>query len=279
MVGAALLWSTGGLLIKVVRLDPAPLVAWRSFFALLTVALFARARGMDRFLRGSRVQWAGAVCYAYLLTSFVVATRRTTAANAIFLQYTAPVYLLFLEPVFLKTQFRYRDLAMVVAALFGMSLFFAGQLRPGELSGNLVALTGGLVLAALGLILRHQWNNDAGRWRTVILGNAVALVAVGLIALLQPGAVLPSSATDMLSLAYLGVFQIGAAYLLFLFAIRYLTALEAALVGMLEPVCNPVWVFLGTGERPSSYALLGGVLILACIVLRTLIAEPRRDRG
>jgi hypothetical protein len=143
VLAAALLWSTGGLFIKWTSLSGLELSCLRSFFALLTVALFTRHEGFG--LNG--VTAAAAVLYAVLIILFVSATKQTTAANAIFLQYTAPVYLLILEPVVYKEKFRGRDLATVLVCVSGMGLFFVGQLRPQDVAGNLMALASGLCFA------------------------------------------------------------------------------------------------------------------------------------
>src|ERR1041385_8939115 len=143
VLAAAILWSTGGLFIKWVKLSGLALSCWRSFFAVLTVAFFTRHEGF----RLNSVTAVASVLYAVLLILFVLATKETTAANAIFLQYTAPVYLLVLEPVVYKEKFRSRDLITVLICLGGMALFFVGQLRPQDVAGNLLALASGLCFA------------------------------------------------------------------------------------------------------------------------------------
>src|SRR6185436_15963118 len=125
VLAAAFLWSTGGLFIKWTALSGLELSCWRSFFAILTVALFTRHEGFGI----NRLTAVASFLYAVLLILFVIATKITTAANAIFLQYTAPVYLLILEPIIYKEKFRLRDLLTVFVCLGGMTLFFVGQLR------------------------------------------------------------------------------------------------------------------------------------------------------
>src|SRR5215216_7597915 len=105
----------------------------RSFFAIFTVAYFTRHEGFGL----NRVTATASVLYAVLLILFVLATKQTTAANAIFLQYTAPVYLLILEPIIYKEKFRSRDLITVLVCLAGMTLFFVGKLRPEDVASNL----------------------------------------------------------------------------------------------------------------------------------------------
>ena len=164
VVGAALLWSTGGLFIKWTSLSGLALSFWRSFFAAITVALITRHEGF----RINKLTAVASVLYAVLLILFVLATKQTTAANAIFLQYTAPVYLLILEPLIYKEKFRPRDLITVLICLGGMALFFVGQLRPQDVSGNLLALASGLCFALYFLCLRHPKAREVNRASSVI---------------------------------------------------------------------------------------------------------------
>jgi DME family drug/metabolite transporter len=207
-----------------------------------------------------------------LLMLFVLATKQTTAANAIFLQYTAPVYVLLLEPLFYKEKFRRRDLITVTICVAGMSLFFVGKLRPQDVTGNLLALCSGVCFAFYFLLLRHSSAREVNRASSVIYGNLlVVLVTVpaGLAALQQ------ISLADAGRVAYLGIVQIGFAYLLFTLAMaRGVRSLDAGIIGYIEPVLNPIWVFLFIGERPSHWAILGGAIIIAAVVGHMLI-DPK----
>src|SRR5215216_2977704 len=144
----------------------------RSFFAIFTVAYFTRHEGFGL----NRVTATASVLYAVLLILFVLATKQTTAANAIFLQYTAPVYLLILEPIIYKEKFRSRDLITVLVCLGGMALFFVGQLRPQDVTGNLLALGSGLCFALYFLLLRHPRAREVNRASSVIYGNTLAVI-------------------------------------------------------------------------------------------------------
>src|SRR6476646_6463959 len=169
---AALLWSTGGLFIKWTRLSGLELSFYRSVFAVLTVAFFTRREGLGL----NRVAAAASLLYAALLILFVLATKKTTAANAIFLQYTAPVYLLILEPLMYKERFRLRDLTTVVICLAGMTLFFIGKLRPEDVAGNVMALASGVCFAFYVLMLRHSKARLVNRASSVIYGNLLAII-------------------------------------------------------------------------------------------------------
>ena len=281
MIAAAALWSTGGLLIKVVSIGGVSVAAWRSGIAALALLAIAHAKGIRVGLPRDTLSWLAMVAYALVMLLFVMATKKTTAANAIFLQYTAPVYVLLLEPVLLGTRFLLRDLAFVALALCGMSLFFRGEsLEAGGWVGNLLALGSGIALALFFLAARAKREDEAARWRAVIGGNMLLFAAVAPYLLLQPASeAWPGTAADMAGLLLLGVVQIGIGYALFAYAISKLSALEATLLGMLEPILNPVWVYLGTGERPSSWAFYGAALIIASISTRALVEQKTRERS
>lgn len=264
MLGAALLWSTGGVGIKALA-DPALKVAfYRSAFAAATLLLFLRPRA-PRLTPAFLVALAS---YAACLTSFVVATKWTTAANAIFLQYSGVVWVLLLSPAVLKEPFRARDAAAVAIALGGMGLFFAGKFGPGS-RGDLVALLSGVFFAALVLSLRKE--RDEGAVAAVTYGNVLTA------AVLLPfvGGNLALSGRSAAILLFLGIVQIAGAYALFLRGLKHVTATRAAILGMAEPVANPFWVFLFLGERPALLSLLGGAVVLGAIAWRTLSAAAR----
>jgi drug/metabolite transporter (DMT)-like permease len=265
VLAAAILWSTGGLFIKWVSLSGLELSFGRSLLAAITVAIFTRREGFGL----NKVTAVASVLYAALLLLFVLATKETTAANAIFLQYTAPVYLLIFEPLFYKEKFRSRDLVVVIFCVLGMSLFFVGKLRPQDVTGNLLALGSGFCFACYFLLLRHTKARAVNRASSVIYGNLL-LVFIAAPAALK---VLPHiSRFDAAGIVYLGVVQIGVAYTLFTLAMaRGVRSLDAGIVGYAEPVLNPIWVFLAIGERPTSWAILGGSIIVAAVVCHMLL--------
>jgi drug/metabolite transporter (DMT)-like permease len=273
VLGAAVLWSTGGLLIKWVTLDALGVTMWRSLFAAATIAILVRPR-LDLPWRLSRLTWAIAIAYALTLVMFVSATKLTTAANAIFLQYTAPVYLLIASPLLLRERVTRLDVATVAVAFGGMSLFFLGRLEGEALLGNILAAASGVTLAAMFMLLRAPGCSDETRPRAMLLGNLLLVVSLtvvnagrGEVELFTP------SLRDLAGLIFLGVVQIGLAYLLFAYALRTVPALEASLIGMLEPVLNPVWVYLVLGEEPGRWAILGGLIIISAVSLRTWRVE------
>ena len=273
VLGAAVLWSTGGLFIKATSLSAVELSFGRSLLAAITVAIVTRREGFGL----NRVSAITSILYAALLILFVMATKLTTAANAIFLQYTAPVYVLILEPLFYKEKFRLRDLITVAVCVVGMSLFFVGKLRPQDVEGNLIALGSGICFAFYFLLLRHSKAREVNRASSVIYGNliVVLIAAPAFLAAMRRGI----SAPDIASVAYLGVVQIGFAYLLFTLAMaRGLRSLDASIVGYVEPVLNPIWVFLFIGERPSSWAVMGGAIIITSVIAHMLMTAKAKKR-
>jgi drug/metabolite transporter (DMT)-like permease len=232
---------------------------------MITVAILTRREGFGL----NSVSATASVLYAVLLVLFVLSTKATTAANAIFLQYTAPVYVLIFEPIIYKEKFRPRDLITVLVCLGGMALFFVGQLRPQDIAGNIMALASGLCFAFYFLLLRHPRAREVNRASSVIYGNLLAVIALvpwGLPALLN------INLHDALIVSYLGVVQLGIAYAFFTEGMaRGVRSLDAGIICYIEPVLNPVWVFLVLGERPSRWALLGGTIIVVAVIGHMLL--------
>jgi drug/metabolite transporter, DME family len=273
VVGAAILWSTGGLFIKAIHLSAFELSFGRSLLAAITIVILTRREGFGI----NRISAITAVLYSALLILFVLATKLTTAANAIFLQYTAPVYVLILEPIFYKEKFRMRDLVTVAACIAGMSLFFVGKLRPQDVMGNLVALASGVCFALFFLLLRHSKARNVNRASSAIYGNLIVVLicAPAFFGAVERGI----SPRDWAGIAYLGIVQIGFAYLLFTLAMaRGVRSLDAGIIGYIEPVLNPVWVFLFIGERPSGWAIVGGAIIVTSVIVH-MFTEAKTKRA
>ncbi len=258
----AVLWSLGGVLIKSVEWHSVAISATRSAIAIPIVLLCADFP-RQRF---TAIQWSGAVAYAATVLLFVVATRLTTAANAIFLQYTAPIYVALLAPWVLGERARRGDWLVIAVALGGIGLFFVDQLSPRGFWGNVVALASGLSFAGMTLLLRKE---RAGRpMQVVLLGNLLtALIGLPVIA-----SVGWPAASAWGPLLLLGVVQLGFSYVLYSFAIQRVTALGATLITMLEPVLNPLWVMLAMGESPGTFSLMGASIVLLAVLARAALS-------
>lgn len=275
---AVLLWSTGGLFIKLTSFDAFAVNLGRSLFAAIVVGLLTYKRGLrlDAFTLFTSFLYAGT------LTAFVYATKNTTAANAIFLQYTAPIYILILSPFILGERFHFADLITVAVCLAGMSLFFvdapnaANTLATNIFAGNVAALISGVFFGLYFIFLRHPRSLQKNPALSVFYGNIiVVLVMLPLITANPPGTV---TFMDVASILYLGVFQIGIAYLLFTWGMAAgVRSMDASIIGFIEPLFNPIWVFLFVGERPSRWAIIGGVIIIGAVAFHT-IAQQRRKK-
>jgi drug/metabolite transporter (DMT)-like permease len=259
MAAAALCWSLGGLLIKSVEWPPLAVAGGRGFIAAGFLAVFA-----PRFrFTWSAAQIGGAVAYAATTILFVTATKLTTAANAILLQYTAPVWIALLGAWFLGERATRSDWLTIVIVFGGMGLFFCDDLRLAGFGGNLIALASGVAFASMTLLLRKQ--KDTSAEESIFLGNLLAGV-VGL-PFMFSAQTFPS-VRGWIALALLGIVQLGVSYLLYARAIRHITALEAVLIPVIEPILNPIWVLLALGERPGPLSLVGGVIVLSAVTAR-----------
>ena len=270
VLGAALLFSTGGVAIKAIDLDGVTIAGLRSAIAavLLIAALPRARRGLS--LRVLPVS----VAYALTLVLFTIATRLTTAANAIFIQDTAPLWVLLLGPWLLGESIARRDVPFIAAIATGMLLFFASAREPQATApdpalGNWVAL-GASITWALALIglrwlsLQARPGVDPGAAAAAV-GNAIAVA----ICLPFMGPLGDASATDWAWVVYLGAVQVALAYVLLTAAAPRVPAFELALLLLVEPILTPVWTALVHGERPGALAVLGGVLVTGALALRT----------
>jgi drug/metabolite transporter (DMT)-like permease len=261
LAAASVLWSTGGPLIKLVDWNIMAIAGLRSVIALPVLIAFVRR---PRFT-WTASQIGAALCYAVTVLLFVAATRMTTAANAILLQYTSPIYIALFGGWFLGERATRLDWVTIGAVLAGMALFFLDQLTMAGEWGNILAIASGLTMAWLAMLLRKQ--KQGSPIESVILGNAIAALA-GIPFTLGAA---PGSSASWLALLLLGVFQLGLPYILFTAAIKRVSALEASLVTVIEPILNPLWVLIVVGERPGPKAVLGGVIVLGSITARGIL--------
>ncbi|HEX6039995.1 DMT family transporter, partial [Longimicrobium sp.] len=279
VLGAALLFSTGGAAIKATELTSWQVAGFRSAVAAVAIFLLVPA---------ARRGWTWhvvpvGIAYAATLTLFVTANKLTTSANAIFLQSTAPLYMLAFGPLLLREHVRRRDLVLMAPVALGLLLFFVGADPPATQTatnpalGNVLATTSGVTWALTLVGLRWLGNRAGGEGSalpTVVAGNVITFLAC--VPAAFPVAAGTTSA-DWLGVAYLGVFQIGAAYLLLTAGIRHVPALEASVLLLLEPALNPVWSWLVHGETPGPWSIAGGALILGATIFRTAV-DARSER-
>ena len=232
------------------------------FAALVFVILFKK-----KLLEVNGFTFINAAFYAAILILFVIATKMTSAANAIFLQYTAPIYVLFLEPLINKTKYQLINIVTIIFCFSGMILFFIGELSPGHMDGNLIALLSGIAFAAFLIGMRK--NRPEFQFSSIFYGN----VLITLICFPSLFSIEYITIPDFGMIAFLGIFQIGIAYAIFSYGLKRVYAIEASLISMIEPVLNPVWVFIGYGEVPAFLAIVGGIIIVSAISVRAFILE------
>jgi DME family drug/metabolite transporter len=260
---AGLMWSTGGIFIKLITLNALQICFFRSLWAALVFLIIFK----KNIFYANLFTFINALMYTGVLILFVSATKLTTAANAIFLQYTAPIYVLIFEPLINKTKYEKANIITIIICFIGMSLFFVGRLSPGDKWGNILGLLSGIALAAFLLGMRK--NKKEFQFSSIFYGN----IFVSLFCINSLFGALDLSTSNILMVSFLGIFQIGIAYAIFSYGLIRVYAIEASLIAMIEPVLNPVWVFLGYGEVPSIMAIIGGIIIIAAIAARAFIYE------
>lgn len=271
IVAAAVLFSTGGAAIKGTALSAFQVAGLRS--AVAALALLALIPGARRGFGKDLLP--AAFAYAGTLVCFVLATKLTTSAAAIFLQSTAPIWILLLAPWLLREPIQRRDLPAVGLAAIGLAMVFLGSRDPAATApkpevGNLLALASGLFYALLMVTMRRlSRDSPSGGDRSLpatVLGNGLAFALT--LPLAWPIGEVRSA--DLVAIAYLGVVQIGLAYWLFSKGLKHLPALEVSLLVLIEPVLNPLWTWLSQGERPSALASAGGAVMVVALAARVL---------
>lgn len=259
---SAILWSSGGLFIKLISLDAMQISFFRCAIAALTFAIIFR----KKILQVNRLTFLNSGFYALVLIFYVLAMKNTTAANAIFLQSTAPIYVLIFEPIINKTPYEKSNIITVAVCFLGMILFFLGDLSPGQLEGNIFALLSGLMFASFFIGMKK--NEKKYQQSSIFYGNIiVALISIPFLFSINE-----LTLSDLWMVSFLGVFQIAIAYAIFTYGLKRIYAVEASIISMTEPVLNPVWVYFGYGEVPSVYAIIGGGIIITSIIVRTIIS-------
>ena len=269
VVAAAVLFSTGGAGIKAAAFSGVQVSALRSGIAALVLMLFVRGH-----LTWSAPVLGVSLVYGSTLTLFVLGTKLTTAANAIFLQSTYPLYVLLLSPFLLGERIGRRDMLYLAAVGAGLLLCVIGRppatiTAPNPTLGNVFAILSGVAWAMTLLGLRYVERDATERspaMAAVITGNALASLAALPFAWPLPMA----SASEWATIVYLGVFQIGLAYIFLTKAVGRLPALEISLLLLLEPVLNPVWAWLVRGERPGTWTIAGGAIIILVTALKSV---------
>jgi len=265
LICTAILWSQGGFLIKLIHWHPVAIAGGRSIIAALIMWAYIKKPKFS----WSNIQIMGAVAYALTVILFVIANKLTTAANTILLQYTGPIYVALFSYWFLKEKITAIDWITILVVIIGMTLFFIEKLSPDGILGNLAAILAGIAFGWLALCLRKQ--KDGSPLESLILGNILTGI-IGLPFIIDSG--IPSQ-QSMIALLVLGIFQLGIPYILYSKAVKYVSALDAVLIPVLEPILNPLWVFLLLGESIGMWPMIGGAIIIVAITTRSILYKTK----
>ncbi|MEI7844454.1 MAG: DMT family transporter [Chloroflexota bacterium] len=261
LVITATLWSTSGLWIKVISWSPLAILGGRSLVAMFVMWAYLR----KPIFRVTWLQLLGSVCYVLTQLTFVWATKLTTAANAIFLQYASPIYVVVLGYIFLREKPHKADWIAMGVIFSGLFLFFGDKLTFNGFYGNLLAIISGMTFSVVMLIMRGQRDNSPAN--IIFIGNIIGFF-VGLPFLFRETINLPNLGIIL----YLGTFQIGLSFVLYSIAIKHVRTLESNLILTLEPILNPIWVFLILHEEPGPLALVGSLLVIFAVTYRAIVS-------
>jgi len=264
MIIASVLWSIGGIFIKLINWNPMAIAGSRSAIAALVMMVY-----LKKFkFKINKSMLICACSYSLLVILFVSANKLTTSANAILLQFTSPVWVALLSRAILKQKISRIDGITIIFVILGMIMFFIDELEMSYLLGNILAILSGIVMA--GMILLFQQQKENSLVEITLLGNVItAIVGIPFYFISSPGM------ESVLPLFILGVFQLGIPYLLYVLAIPNVTAIDAVLIPVLEPLLNPLWVFIFAKESPTLFSLLGGGLVLLSVTVRGIIMSKK----
>lgn len=259
MIITAILWSSGGMLIKLVSGHPLAIASGRAGLAAVVMMIYSRFH----FEKLSRNSIICIISYSFTVIGFVIANKLTTAANAIFLQFTAPIWVALFSRIFLKIRIKFSDVLTIMLLFAGMFLFFAENAGGGAFLGNLLALFTGISFA--GFIVSLKTIKKGKTIYPILYGNILTFI-IGLPFYTKEIFYLSSIAGVLL----LGLLQVGLAYILYSLATEHISALDGIIITAIEPLLNPVWVCLIIGEIPSPYAIFGGAIIIITVIVRNI---------
>lgn len=274
MVVTAIMWSIGGIFIKLISWNPFLIAGVRSVISGSIMAVYMAKSHVSFKL--NRFSFLAGIGLGFSATLFTIANKLTTAANAIVLQYTAPIFILILLAVFFHQKMVKREVVVVLITMIGMVLFFFDQLSPGNILGNIFGILAGIFLALMFVMVGKGGDDDGTRMSGILIAHSITFligVPTGLIAtfmaagsgVLEGAAATSPLGLEILYVVILGVFQLGIPYVLYGIASKDCPPLACSLIGMLEPLLNPVWVAIFIGEVPGMFALVGAVIIIGTV--------------
>ncbi len=272
VVATAVIWSTSGVFIKLIDWHPIAIAGSRSLISALLLIVINRRFSFPKTVAG----WGAAISYCLTLFTYVIATKLTTSANAIFLQYLAPAFVAVFSIFLLKEKLRPLDWLILAGVTGGMVLFFFDRIGPGSTAGNIIAVCSGLCLGFFTVCMRIDSLNVSARPIDNMIFGDLITAAISIPFIVTAPA--PGS-RDLLGILFLGLIQKGITSLTYTYAVRRITAFSVSIITLVEPVMNPVWVYLAIGEQPSPAALAGGAIILVLVTLRTVLVLRRARYG
>lgn len=259
---SALLWSLSGLLIKYIPWHPMLIAGGRSLLTAFVLLAYFRKRLIVRL---NWITLLSGLSLTLTQSLFIAANKMTTAANAIMLQYTMPVFIILISASLYKIRPNRREVLAMVWAMAGIVLFFIDDLAPGNLAGNILSILSGLTFALFYVLNTRPTCHVP---QATFLGQVfTALAGLPFLGLLEPSRV---TADALAALAVLGFFQLGLAFIIFQYGIKRTTPLNASLISMAEPIMNPVWVFIVLGEAPGVLALIGTAVVISGVLFLNL---------
>ena len=264
MLACSLLWSMAGIMFKYIPWNGVVIASLRAAIAGAVVLAFIRIRGMELSVSAKTIPTGIAKGLTCLL--FVVANKLTTAANAIVLQYTAPVFLLLFSALIYGRRFSRADVTAVGLTLAGISLFFLGQFDAGRMIGNLIAVAAGASMGVMYMLMGEVTESE--RLSSVLIGEAFTFLVGVPFLFLYPPAV---TAVPAALIVILGIFQLGIPYILYSLAAGKCSPLACCLLGALEPLLNPLWVLIFYGEKPGVFALIGGAVVISTVTVWSML--------
>lgn len=268
MVAASILWSFGGVFIKLLPWTSFAIAGLRSLVSATVVLIYLKGR----IKRPSKHILLGTTAYTAMLILYVCATKATTAANAILLQYTAPIWLALISRIFLKEKIQRLDIMSIVTVFMGISIFFTANISVGQMFGNFLAILSGISLACVVLSLKHA--KAEAEMQMIFWGNFATFI----ICLPLMGDVVITTHT-VGSILFLGIFQLGISYIIYANAVKHVSSIDAILVPIIEPLFNPIWVIIFAHEAPSIQAVIGGIIVVMAIVARNILMTKQQKKN
>lgn len=260
MLITAFLWSLGGIFIKLIPLNAVAINGLRSIIALVFFFIYERSFK----IKINKKILLAALCLIMTNNLYVLANKMTTAANAIVLQYTAPIFVLLLQSIYTRTLPSKQKIGIIFLAFSGMILFFFDQMDGGQMLGNILAILAGMFFAGVFFVnsLEGASSQDASKLSFLVS----FLLAIPFYHGFEQMTVVSISA-----LFALGILQLGLAYVFFAKAITLTSPVNSSLISLIEALLNPLWVFIFLHESPSIFAFIGGTIVLMAIILNILL--------